>query len=201
MVPVALRGSVATAAAAVTTAYAGGGIVMSLGAQIAHDLIHSPNVFVNGAVLSLFAIVSGGTGLSARGLAPRPAMIGGAVLSILGAGLLALSVAEHSLFLFLSATSAVGAGYSLLFLGGLGLVNAVVPAPDRGATLSAVLLAAYLFVGLLALGLGRIATVRGLDVAGDLAAAAMAILSGLTILCVLTRVRRQPVAGVACPPP
>jgi hypothetical protein len=42
-----------TSAAAVTTGYSLGALIMSLGAQIAHDLIGSGNTLVNGAIAIL----------------------------------------------------------------------------------------------------------------------------------------------------
>ena len=55
----------AAACIAMMTAYTHGVLVLSLGGQVAHDLVGSSNTFVNGAVPSLFAIVSGTTGIFA----------------------------------------------------------------------------------------------------------------------------------------
>ena len=62
------------ASIAMMTAYTHGVLVLSLGGQVAHDLVGSANAFVNGAVLSLFAIVSGITGIFARPLPARLAV-------------------------------------------------------------------------------------------------------------------------------
>jgi len=64
-VPSEVRKAFATASVAMMTAYTHGVLILSLGGQVAHDLIGSPNALVNGAVLSLFAIVSGTGRLSA----------------------------------------------------------------------------------------------------------------------------------------
>jgi hypothetical protein len=63
-------------------------------------------------------------------------------------GLLAESVAWRGLS---------GAGYSILFLGGLALINGAVPSEHRGGMLSALYLFAYLSLGVVALVLGAIA--------------------------------------------
>jgi hypothetical protein len=65
-VPRSLRGSFGLAALAVLTAYTHGVLILSLGGQVAHDLVGSPNAFVNGSILSLFAVVSGIVGVAAR---------------------------------------------------------------------------------------------------------------------------------------
>ncbi|WP_207461566.1 MFS transporter [Azospirillum sp. SYSU D00513] len=181
-VPPHARGAFATAALAVTAAYTHGAILMSLGAQIADDLVASPDAFVNGAALSLFALASGAVGILARGMAPRAAMIGGGAVSVAGAAFLAGSAALQSLVFFLAATAMAGAGYALLVLGGLGIVNAAVPDRQRGGTLSALFLFAYLFTGVLTAGLGRVAAGAGLETAVDIGAAVMGLLGGLTVL-------------------
>jgi hypothetical protein len=92
------------------TACTHGVLVLSLGNQVAHDLIGSTNALVNGAALSLFAIVSGAIAIIARPLSARTATLG-AVASAAGMGLLAVAVALHGLSAFLLATAASGAGY------------------------------------------------------------------------------------------
>ena len=152
-----------------------------LGGQVAHDLIGSPNALVNGAVLSLFAIVSAAVSIVARSLATRTAMTLGAFASATGMGLLAMAVALHSLPIFLLATAMAGAGYSLLFLSGLQVINTAAPAQHRGAVLSALYLLAYLSLGMVAISLGIVATGWGLHLATDLGAGIIALLSLATL--------------------
>jgi MFS family permease len=63
-VPNAVRRTFVVSSTAMVAAYAFGVLVLSLGGQVEHDLIGSPNAFLNGAVLSLFPIVSGVVGIS-----------------------------------------------------------------------------------------------------------------------------------------
>ncbi|PZV36375.1 hypothetical protein B5V02_21570 [Mesorhizobium kowhaii] len=179
--PPGLRPAFALASIAVTTAYTHGVLILSLGGQVARDLVGSPNALVNGAALSLFAITSGILGIVARDLRPRPAMMLGAIASSAGMGLLACSVAWHGLSIFLAATAVSGIGYSLLFLGGLALINSAVPAGHRGGVLSALYLSAYLSLGAVALILGAVATQRGLALAINLGAGIITLLSLATI--------------------
>jgi hypothetical protein len=193
-VPSKTRKSFATASVAMMTAYTHGVLILSLGGQVSHDLIGSPNALVNGAVLSLFAIVSGAVSIVARSLTTRTAMTLGAFASATGMGLLATAVALHSLPIFLLATAMAGAGYSLLFLSALQVINTAAPAQHRGAVLSALYLLAYLSLGMVAISLGIVATGWGLRLATDLGAGVIALLS-LATLALATAMR-----PFMCPP-
>jgi hypothetical protein len=180
-IPPGLGPAFAIGTVAVTTAYTHGVLVLSLGGQVARDLVGSSNALVNGTALSLFAIASGTLGIAARGLRPRLAIALGAMASAVSMGLLAVSVAWHALPIFLVATAMAGTGYSLLFLGGLALASDAAPASHRGGVLSAIYLFAYLSMGAVALTLGAVATQRGLGLAIDLGAGLIALLSLATI--------------------
>jgi predicted MFS family arabinose efflux permease len=184
-VPKALYRIFATSTVSVTIGYALGAIMMSLGAQIAHDLIGSANHLVNGATLSLLAVTSGIVAITAKQVPPRRSMLLGGIVSIAGMGFLVLSTYQHSLPIFLAAVAIAGVGYSLSFLGGLNLINANAPTHHRGGTLSAVLLIAYFLQGMVALLLGVAATAWGLRIAIDLGCAAIASL-GIAALWLAT---------------
>jgi glutathione S-transferase len=81
-----------------------------------------------------------------------------------------------------------GAGYSLLFLSALQVINTAAPAPQRGAVLSALYLLAYLSMGMVAISLGIVATGWGLRLATDLGAGVIALLS-LATLALATAMR------------
>jgi MFS family permease len=181
-VPKELRRAFATASMASMTAYTFGVLVLSLGGQVEHDLIGSPNALLNGAVLALFPLVLGPVGIAAKVLSPRIALSVGSVASASGMGLLALAVARHDLVTYLSATAVAGAGYSLLFIGSLQLITSAAPLHQRGGVLSALYLLAYLSMAVVALVLGVIATARGLAFAVDLGAATIAAMSASTLL-------------------
>jgi len=72
-VPKDVRRAFAVSSTAMVAAYTFGVLVLSLGGQVEHDLIGSPNAFLNSAVLSLFPIVMGAIGIIARTLSPRVA--------------------------------------------------------------------------------------------------------------------------------
>ena len=190
-----LRSAFALAASAVTTANTHGVLILSLGGQVGHDLVGSSNALVNGAALSLFAITAGVVGITARGLDPRPAMLLGAIASVASMGLLALSVARQELPIFLASTAIGGIGYSLPVLGELALIGGAVPENQRGSVLSALYLFTYLSMVIVALCLGVVAAERGLGLAVDLGAAAIALLS----LGTLGLVALQPMHGRKAP--
>lgn len=180
-IPPALRRPFTAASLAATTGFALGAMMLSLGGQVAHDVIGSPNALVNGAAIALFPIVAGIVGILARRLPSTTAIVFGGVATTTGMALLALSAAQHSLAIFLVAALAGGSGYSLLFTGGLGLLSARAPAAQRGATLSALYLVAYLMQGVIALLLGMVATRWGLAPAIELGAGIIAVMSMVAV--------------------
>jgi MFS family permease len=181
-VPEDIRRVFAMSSTAMVAAYTFGVLLLSLGGQVEHDLIGSPNAFLNSAVLSFFPIVMAAIGMIARTLSPRTALIAGALISGVGMVLLILAVTWRDLPLYLLATAAAGGAYSLLFVGGLQVINAAAPEHRRGGVLSALYLLGYLSMGTLALVLGAIATTRGLGLAVDLGAAAIILMNVATLV-------------------
>jgi MFS family permease len=181
-IPKDVRAAFTLASLALMTAYTHGVLVLSLGGQVAHDLVGTSNALVGGATLSLFAIVFGATSIVGKFLPPRIGLITGALASATGMALLALAVQRHDLPIFLLATSTAGAGYSLLFLSGLEVINAAAPAAQRGGVLSALYLLSYLSMGATAIVLGTVATAGSLGLAVDLGACIIAVLSLATMI-------------------
>lgn len=177
-----LRKDFVVSVTAVTSAYSLGALILSLGGQIAHDLVGSSNTLINGAVMAVFAIVVGVAAIGGKSLSSSKAIRVGGFFTMIGMGIMAMAVSFHALPVFLLAIAASGAGYSLMFLGGLRLINEVAPAHHRGATVSAVYFVAYLFQGSIAFLLGLTATRYGLEFAIDVGSFSLAALSGIAIL-------------------
>jgi MFS family permease len=173
----------------ISAAYAMGAIFLALGAQIARDLVGSDNVFVDGAIISLSAVVIGVVAVLARGLRPRLAVTLGPLLAIAGLGLLIVSGLSHSLPAFLASSIVAGGGYALMFSGGLGLVTRSAPVHERAAVISAAYVVGYLLQAAAALGLGALATASGLQVALDIGAP-LILLLGVAALVVANLPRR-----------
>jgi len=191
-VPKPIRRVFAVSSTAMVAAYAFGVLVLSLGGQVEHDLIDSPNAFLNSAVLSFFPVVMGVIGIIARTLSPRVALIAGALISCSGMVLLILAVNFRDLAIYLLATAAAGGAYSLLFVGGLQVISALAPERNRGGILAALYLLSYLSMGALALILGAIATARGLSLAVDLGAAAIILMNVATLVLATTPATTSP---------
>jgi MFS family permease len=198
-IPRGIRRIFAAAALAAASGYAIGGLMMSLGAQIAHDLVGSDNAFVNGVAIALFAVAAGIVAVPGKRLTPRAAITVGGASAIVGTALLALSTARHSLPIFIAAAAAGGMGFSLMYSGGLSLINASAPADRRGGVLSALYLVAFAMQAVIVLLLGAAATRWGLGVAVDLGAVAIAVLSICTIGLAVDR--KDPAVGgePSCP--
>ena len=143
-----------------------------------------------GLVFALFATSAGVVATLAKRLPAGPSMMLGGAVSAIAMALLALSASRHALPIFLAAVTATGAGYSLLFLGGLGSISAKAPDHHRGAVLSALYLVAYLAQGVIALLLGAAATAWGLEAAIDLGTSALALLSMSAIVLAASLDRR-----------
>ena len=193
-VPRSIARVFATAAAAVTAGYVLGALMLSLGSQIARDLVGSGNALVHGAVLALFAAATGVTAVFAKRLPGALAVQLGGATTAVALALLLVAASRHALVPFLVASGLSGAGYSLLFLGGLTLINAHAPPQHRAGTLSAIYLIGYLLMGATALALGAVATRWGLRVAIDLGApgiAALALAAAALALPAATLPRRQ----------
>jgi MFS family permease len=185
-VPKDKRRAFATASTAMMVAYTFGVLVLSLGGQVEHDLIGSSNALLNGAVIALFPFVFGPVGIIAKGLSSRIALSAGSVASVFGMGLLVLAVSRRDLLIYFIATATAGASYSLLFSGGLRLIDLADSSRHRGAVFSSLYLVGYLSMAVLALLLGAVATAWGLGVAIELGATAITIASLVTLVLTAT---------------
>jgi MFS family permease len=179
----------------ISAAYAMGAIFLALGAQIARDLVRSDNAFLDGAIISLSAVTIGVVAVLARPLRPRAAVTLGPVLAIVGLGLLIVAGLDHSLPAFIASSLVAGAGYSLMFSGGLGLVTSSAPAHHRAAVISAAYVVGYLVQAVAALGLGVLATTSGLQFALELGAPVILLLGVAALVVANTAGRRVPVAA------
>lgn len=194
------RGPFIAGTLGVSAAYAMGAIFLALGAQVARDLVHSDDVFVDGLVLAVSAVVIGAVAIAARGLRPRVAVSVGPVFLAGGLGLLIGAGLAHSLPAFLGASIAAGAGYSLLFSGGLGLVTGSAPVHERGAVISAAYVVAYLFQAAAALGLGAVATSAGLQAALDVGAPVIVLIAVAAMVVANLPARRAVATNTAAVP-
>ena len=187
-VPAPLRRVFAVALVAVVTGYSIGALMLSLGAHISKGVIGSNSVFINGLLMSIFAISSAIVSLLVKRMSSRMSIAAGSIAVVIGMAFMVLAARQHSLSAFALGGAMAGAAYSLLFTGGLRLINARAPHDHRAGTLSAIFLGAYLMQGAVAQALGLTATYWDLQAAldwGGLGLAVMGCLSTATMLLVL----------------
>ncbi|GIF23300.1 hypothetical protein Ate02nite_60300 [Paractinoplanes tereljensis] len=186
------RRAVLTGIAVVAASYAIGALMFSLGAQIGHALIGSSNAVTLGATIALFAVVIAVVAALARNLDARPAVTAGTLAAVAGLGVLIAAATGQSLVLFFAAAALLGAGYSLLFLGGLSLVSRLTTASTRASAFSAMYLLAYLAQAVTAPSLGTIASHTGLRTAVISGAVALSVLTATAALVALRTSPRGP---------
>lgn len=180
----------AVSALAVTASYASGALALSLGAQMARELIETTNALVIGLLLAVTPLGILGVALRVRRVRPVGAMLVGGLVTTAGLSCLLLTGETGQLWLFIIAMALNGLGQGLLILGGLGLVTSYAPAGQRGQTLSAVYLVAYLGQAVTAVAVGLLATQLDLNRALDLFAPLM-ILACLTSSALALRETRR----------
>lgn len=150
-----------------------GSLAISLGAQIARDLIGTDNVLIAGASLAVFALAIAGGGLAGGKLHPRHAIVAGGFSAAVGMGLVVLSTELANLPLYVVACLGIGAGNGLLFVGSLGMLNRFAPERHRAQVFSVLYLVCYLLQGLTAILAGACAALLGFQPAIALTATAI----------------------------
>jgi len=168
----------------VSVAYAVGAIYLALGANMARDITGTTDFFVIGGLLAISSAAVGVTALFLGRVHAHASILVGAVLSLVGLGLMAAASATGSLALLLAWCVVGGIAYSFAFTGGLALVNRAAPAEHRGATLSLVYLFSCLVQAVVAIGAGGLATAVGLAEAVEIVAPVLGLLC-LTALVLL----------------
>lgn len=168
----------------VSAAYALGAIFLGVGAQFARDTVRSDDAFVNGVVLAISAAAIGVVALLAGRLGTSVALRLGALAAVVAQALMITAGATHSMPVLVLYSLVGGAGYSLLFSGGVTLVTRSAHAEHRAATTSSAYLIAYLVQAAVALGVGALGTAHGLQtalVAGSVTVVALALAAVLTV--------------------
>lgn len=189
-VPRGMGGIVAQGALGVAAAYATGGVVLALGADVAVQLIGTSAPLVIGGVLALSAVTIGATALLARRVRASRAAPAGAATMVVGLGTLVAASASASLPVFLAAIVVTGAGYSLLFAAGVGIAAELAPAGHRAATVSAVYFFGYVAQAVAAIALGQVATAAGLFPAITIGALVLSVLALVAGAAPIVRARR-----------
>lgn len=171
----------------VSAAYALGAIFLGVGAQFARDTVHSDDAFVNGVVLAISAAAIGVVALLAGRLRAATALRLGALAAVAGQALMIAAGATHSMPFLVLYSLVGGAGYSLLFSGGVTLVTQSALPEHRAATTSSAYLVAYLVQAVVALGVGALGTAVDLQTALVAGSATVVALTLAALLALRSR--------------
>lgn len=167
-VPRHLRHTFLVAAIPVAVVFSVGALLLSLGASMIRELLHSNNALVGGVMLSVLTVALAIVGLTFRSVPPHTAIVAGGLLAAAGVGLLQLSATTGSLPVFVGAGVVSGAAYGFSFSGGLRLINQAAPVAHRSGMLAALYFVAYAAQGIVAVLAGLFTTAHGLHSALDL---------------------------------
>ncbi|MCH5585750.1 MFS transporter [Shimazuella sp. AN120528] len=189
-VPRALLAVYIVAALAVGTGFAEGGIFLSLGAQIARDVVGTNDILTIGIVLSISYLIASISALLASRLTPITSILVGALAVIVTVGLLVVSSYSHSFVAFVLSDIIGGIAYGFAAAGGIGLASQYAPIQDRAKLLSSVFLFSYLLQGASAYCGGLATTLIGFERAVFLLSVIIALLT-LLVLFLALLVRRK----------
>lgn len=176
----------------VTLALGMGAIFPSLGAQMITAFTHTRNSAVIGALLASSSLTTGLSALLLTKVRARTQIW--AVMCVTIPSLVVMVAAGNfgSPTLFLVWCVADGVAYSLLFNGGIGLINSIAPATHRGSTLSLLYVITYVFQALIAIVIGALATSGTLNQA--VLVAACLLIGFCVVLCTLLMIQKPRVA-------
>jgi MFS family permease len=185
-VPPGLGRVYGVASVSVCTGFGVGAVFLSMGADVAQDILDSDNVVVNGLTLCFStALVTLGAWIASR-VGARRSITTGAVLAILALTALVGAALSHALILFVVACACTGPGVGLVMAGGVGLASAAAQPRQRAQLISAVFLAGYTVQGSVGLGGGAIASTSGLATAITSVAVIMGVFSVIAMILALT---------------
>lgn len=189
-----VRLTFAIATLSVALAYCVGAIMLSLGAHMIRQFAQTEDSLVIGLLLGSSSAAIGITALLLSRLQVQVSVVIGALLTACSLTLMVLAAATGSIGLFFAWSLVGGTAYSFAFSGGLGLMNRAAPEEHRGATLSLLYLVAYLAQGLVAIGVGFLATTNTLSTAVTAAAAFLGCLCAvvLVLMMIARRTGRAP---------
>lgn len=168
--------------------------MLSLGAHMIRQFAQTEDALVIGLLLGSSSAAIGITALLLSRLQVQVAVVIGALLTACSLTLMVLAAATGSIGLFFAWSLVGGTAYSFAFSGGLGLMNRAAPEQHRGATLSLLYLVAYLAQGLVAIGVGFLATTTTLSTAVTAAAVFLGCLCAvvLVLMMIARRAGRAP---------
>jgi MFS family permease len=186
-VPAQVRGVFAPAALAAFAGFSVLGLFTAVAPSFVAQYLHVDNLAVSGAVvLSVFLASTVGQSLMGRFGPSRALPLGCAVL-VVGLVLIGCSLLAESLTLLVLGAVVSGLGQGLAFRGAMTTVSRVAPAEQRGATISALFVAAYVGISVPVVGIGALAVAVGLRSAGVIFVGCVIVVAGAVVAYLLRR--------------
>jgi MFS family permease len=187
VVPAQVRAVFVPAALAAFAGFSVLGLFTAVAPSFMEQYLHEDNLAVLGAVvLSVFVASTVGQSLMGRFGASRALPLGCLVL-VAGLVLIGCSLLAESLAVLIVGAVVSGLGQGLAFRGAMTTVSGVAPAEQRGATISALFVAAYVGISLPVVGIGALAVAVGLRSAGVIFVACVIVISGTVAAYLLRR--------------
>ena len=170
-VPPAAQGAFIVAALAALSSWSVAALLLSLGPELAAKLVGTKSPLPGGWATLAFAGAAGSAQLLAHRLSDRAATTCGSLLLACGMATTIASLDGNAALFFVGLVAA-GAGFGLLFMGGVRALTAAAPLEHRATVMSAFYVAAYLslslpavFAGLIATHVGIVKTYRAFGIA------------------------------------
>lgn len=187
VVPARIRSVFAPAALAAFAGFSVLGLFTAVAPSFASQYLGVDNLAVEGAiVLAAFLASTVGQMLTTRIGAAQALPLGCGVL-VAGLALIGGSLLAESLALLIVGALVAGAGQGMSFRASVAQVSQVAPVKQRGATISALFVAAYFGISVPVVGIGAVAVGLGLRSAGLVFVACMIAVSGAVGLYLLRR--------------
>jgi MFS family permease len=146
-VPPIARSAFRVAAPVLVATWAVGGLVLSLGPSLAAQIFGVQNHLVGGLVVTAVAGVSAVGSVLTRSAPPRPTMVHGAVVLILGVTLVLASIAVTSTAVFFTGLIVSGWGFGTAFVGAFGSVASLARPHQRAELFASLFAVSYLAFG------------------------------------------------------
>jgi len=187
-VPPAIRGPFMLAALGAISSWSIAGLFLSLGPELAGQLLHSTNHLITGVGVFVLAGSAAAAQLAFGRAAPWAGAASGSLALSAGMVLLVIATATDSTLIYLGGAVIGGAGFGAAFLGALRALSAVIPIEHRAGVMSAFYIAAYAALSLPAIAGGLLVGPLGLRPTFELFGIAVAALA-LVVAFLASRTR------------
>ena len=161
-VPVAARSAFLRSTPIMVSTWMLGGLMLSVGGSLLATVFGQQNHAVVGAVLGAFAGAAALASALLRNRSPEFMTVLGAGLLVVGALIVAVSVATSSATVFVIGTVVAGTGFGPAFLGAFRSVSQLAADHERAALISAIFVVSYLAFSVPAVIAGILIVVVGL---------------------------------------